>query len=93
MSAASKFRTPGVCNLCKQPLADTWSFYCKTCNPVAEIVYTSVDEAVRYYIPKATRDTCTRALDLEVGKPFLSRKTIITALHRRLRKLDRGGAS
>ncbi len=81
-------KTPSVCQLCGKPATDTWSFYCAACLPVAYITHGNTEEAVRHHIPTAPREVLTRALDLETAKPFGSRKTLIAAILRRIRKLD-----
>lgn len=85
--------TKPFCHICRKTLNDSERFYCDACRPVAFIIYNSVDDAVRHNIPNANRDVCTRALDLENAKEERARKSIIRALHRRIRKLDKAGVN
>jgi hypothetical protein len=84
------------CNLCRarfspDPARHWLTDLCANCRPVVEVCCTSADEAVRYQIPKLDRHHAQRCLDYE--QTHSNRRTLITALERRLRKLAKAANS
>ena len=63
---------------------------CKKCDPVWHICFTSVDEAIRFRLPKASLKTLWDALGFE--RTHSRRATLIAAIKREMRKREKAVA-